>query len=99
MEVVQKAGARAQVVQRDGQESLGPGTGREAEARPTGLMQPSESSPGGLEGDIRVLPLSTLISLSHLCFGCEGLSQGLVHIVPSTLPLSCTPSLLCPFIG
>ena len=35
MEAGQKAGARAQVVQRDGQESLGPKAVREAEARPT----------------------------------------------------------------
>lgn len=51
---------------------------------------PQKVSPGGLEEDIQVLPLRTLISFTHLFFGCEGLSQGLVHIVSS---------LLCPFIG
>ena len=35
MKVGQKAGARAQAMQRDGQESLGPKAVREAEARPT----------------------------------------------------------------
>lgn len=35
MEVGQKAGARTQVMQRDGQESLGPKGARETEARPT----------------------------------------------------------------
>lgn len=35
---------------------------------------PQKVSLGRLEEDIQVLPLSTLISFTHLCFGCQGLS-------------------------
>lgn len=66
MEADQKAGARAQVMQRGGQESLGPKAVREAEARPTRPHATLRKSPGRLEEDIQVLPLRTLISFTHL---------------------------------